>query len=191
MPGRSTSIPPLVQVGEGSWVLCNGVAHVFVQVGFHITLELQVFGTRWWMGNFGAGSAKPHKGWSNDQGMLVDLHERGGHLTKEEREQIKQAQERALVRTTVTDGKRSFTGDKKALENSQPLCQSQQFVLSLTRVAKAWHGLLACWHGMIGWLLFGMLDPQVLPALIRKVLCPDCCIPCTRFATRSPRSDWG
>ena len=54
------------------------------------------------MGNFGAASAKPHKGWRNDQGMLVDLHERGGRLTKEEREQIKQAQERALVTTTVT-----------------------------------------------------------------------------------------
>ena len=62
---------------------------------------------------------KPHKAWSNDAEFLRHIHERTGQITQEEKQEIKAAQKAELVSTSYrSSGKRSQTGNHKALQNS-------------------------------------------------------------------------
>ena len=75
------------------------------------------------MGLYGAASVKPRKAWSNDAIFLRHIHERAGQITEEEKQQIKAAPEAELVTTSYSsNGKRSWTGNHKALQSSQQLC---------------------------------------------------------------------
>ena len=69
------------------------------------------------MGKYGSQSAKPHRGWSNDWHLLALIHERAGHITSDEKKALKDAQ---LVKIGQSkSGKRTWTGRKEALKNSQ------------------------------------------------------------------------
>ena len=77
------------------------------------------------MGKHGSSSAKPHKGWSNHAELLRQIHERAGHISSEEKEQIKKMHETGLVSSGIDkNGKRTWSGNGKALENSQCLCMT-------------------------------------------------------------------
>ena len=82
---------------------------------------LQVHGTRWWMGRYGAKNAKPHKAWSNDPQLLAEIHARAGHITREEMAALKLTQEQAMVKVGMKEsGKRTYSGSS-TLRESQPL----------------------------------------------------------------------
>ena len=69
------------------------------------------------MGKYGSPSAKPHRGWSNDWGLVTLIHERAGHITCDEKKALRESQ---LATTGQSkSGKRTWTGNKQALKNSQ------------------------------------------------------------------------
>ena len=67
---------------------------------------------------FGGPSPKRHIGWSNDEGFMRQLMERGGFLSVADRDNLTA---RLAKRGTNKAGKSHFTGCKKLLKQSQLL----------------------------------------------------------------------
>lgn len=83
----------------------------------HVLAE--VWSTTFYMGKFNGPTAKPHRLWSNDEGLLELIHQQAGTLTSEERKALSGA---PLARTyTDRQGKKRFAGIPEKLKLSQRL----------------------------------------------------------------------
>lgn len=82
---------------------------------------LQVWSTTFYMGKFGGPTAKRHRLWSNDAGLLEEIHQRAGHLSKEERLAL---QGEPLAKMYVdSKGFKRYAGIPDKLKASQSLCR--------------------------------------------------------------------
>ena len=70
------------------------------------------------MAKFGGPSPKRHVGWSNDKSFIQMLLDQGGYLSLDER---RNAGHVKLVKRGHVDGKRTYTGIRKMLKQSQLL----------------------------------------------------------------------
>ena len=70
------------------------------------------------MGCFGGSTAKPHRLWSNDQGLLDSLLRKGGYMSRE----LLNTFTTSLVNKYVDKhGVKRYSGKPKELKASQPL----------------------------------------------------------------------
>ena len=94
----------------------------------HGTTHSQAWSTRWWMGQYGGKTPKPHIAWSNSSevGFLNLGKLRGWNYKSDEYERNK------TCRSYVDkNGVKRFVGKKKELKQSQKLgCQHQEFPIS-------------------------------------------------------------
>lgn len=105
--------------------LCENLIHkAYVgQYKSHGTARSQAWSTRWWMGQYGGKTPKPHIAWSNSSqvGFLNRGKLRGWNYKSEEYERNK------TCRSYVDkNGVKRFAGKKKELKQSQKLGYQHQ-----------------------------------------------------------------
>ena len=89
---------------------------------WHLQIFLaEVFQTRWYMAHFGQLSAKKHIGFSNAQSLLRAIASRAGYLSVADREKMTKTVIAKNSQNRSKFAKKSFTGVKKNLKQSQTL----------------------------------------------------------------------
>ena len=79
----------------------------------------EVWSTTFYMGKFNGPTAKRHRLWSNDPGLLEEIHARGGYLSKQERTALKGEPLTKIY--TDSKGIKRFAGIPDKLKASQRL----------------------------------------------------------------------
>ncbi|CAJ1350123.1 unnamed protein product, partial [Effrenium voratum] len=122
LAARTAVLLLLISYRQARWLLEQPAQSFFSQLPCWerwLCSRVNVWRGYWWMGVFGAPSAKRHCGWSNDEGFIGQLVAEGGYLSKREREAVTSAK---LTRSYVDEqGRRKFVGQKLQLKRSQPL----------------------------------------------------------------------